>query len=347
VDGLLDACPTARSRAPNLTEGVHRRRRPARSVSATAGRRNLLGRITLVGVATATLTAVVLLPGHPPAAATGGPLFGVTIDGITHINAIAAAERALPGRATTRVYFDVSKPASFYRAVVSRLSPVTTIMGELLDSADATHISAAGYRARVESYLATLGPAVSIWEVGNEVNGNWTGPYSDGSAKLTEAYDDVAGAGGTAALTLYANEFAPDNCGDGYAELTPAQFSSQYVPEAVRNGLAYVFESYYPTQCKGVFPTSAQVATEMEQLHVLYPHALLGFGETGLPRPATRKTMVTAEHIMSWAYSLNPGLSYYVGGYFWWYARQDAFLGRKLLATQLAGAFEAEDAVLH
>ncbi len=60
-------------------------------------------------------------------------------------------------------------------------------MGELLDSSDEKKISIAAYNKRVESYLAAFGRDVDIWEIGNEVNGNWTGPHPDVSKKLTEA----------------------------------------------------------------------------------------------------------------------------------------------------------------
>ncbi|MGD0379718.1 MAG: hypothetical protein ABSC30_07010 [Acidimicrobiales bacterium] len=293
----------------------------------------------------AALTSLLILALSPTVASaqtSAGPLYGVTIDNIGQIKTIVSAESRLPNRPTTRVYFDVSEPASYYRVGVSDVASVSNVMGELLDSSDATRITTSAFQTRVESFLSTLGSAVTIWEVGNEVNGNWTGPYSDGSAKLTEAYADVAAQGATAALTLYANEFGPDNCGDGVSELTPAQYSEQYVPTSVRDGLAYVFESYYPTQCQNTYPSNTQVAAEMRELHALYPNALLGFGETGLPHPATRRTLATAERVMSWAYDLNPGLPYYVGGYFWWYARQDAFRHKKLLASQLAAAFRSE-----
>ena len=304
--------------------------------------RVITGRCPIV-LAAITFLLVFTLPPVPASAQTSaGPLYGVTIDSIGQIKTIVSGERRLPEQPTTRVYFNVSEPASYYRAAVSDLDSVSNVMGELLDSSDATHITASAFQTRVESYLSTLGSAVTIWEVGNEVNGNWTGPYGDGSAKLTEAYVDVAAHGATAALTLYANEFAPDNCGDGVSELTPVQYSEQYVPTSVRQGLAYVFESYYPTQCRNTYPTNAQVAAEMQQLHALYPNALLGFGETGLPHPATRRTLASAERVMSWAYGLNPGLPYYVGGYFWWYGRQDIFTHRKLLASHLAAAFRSE-----
>jgi hypothetical protein len=45
---------------------------------------------------------------------------------------------------------------------------------------------------------------------------------------------------------------------------------------------------------------------------------------------------------MAWGYGLDPRLSYYVGGYFWWYAYEDCFTGKRLLAASLADAFRAE-----
>lgn len=270
------------------------------------------------------------------------PLYGVTIDRITGITKVVAAEKSLPERPTTRLYFNVSEPASYYVSAVRLLHTVSRVMGELLDSSDATSISTSAFQSRVEDYLDTLESSVNLWEIGNEVNGNWTGPYATGAAKIDEAYGDVTEAGGEAALTLYANEYGPNHCGDGVSELTPVQYSEQYVPSAVRDGLTYVFESYYPTECGNTYPTDAQVATEMLALHSLYPNARLGFGEVGLPRPVTRRTLVAGEAVMRWAYGLDPGLPYYVGGYFWWYASEDAFEGKALLAGSLRSAFEAE-----
>lgn len=273
-------------------------------------------------------------------------MFGVTVDGVGSIEAVVSAEKELPERPTTRVYFDVSEPAGYYAAAVSDLDAVSGVMGELLDSSDATKISVSDYQARVEQYLTTLGSTVDIWEIGNEVNGNWTGSYSEGSAKVIEAYDDVAATGAATALTLYANEYGPDHCGDGRSELTPVRYSERYVPLAVRRGLSYVFESYYPTECQNTYPTDAQVAAEMRRLRALYPTARLGFGEVGLPRPARRATLDSAEKVMAWAYALDPKVPGYVGGYFWWYALEDAFTGKELLAPSLTAAFEDEAAAL-
>jgi len=76
--------------------------------------------------------------------------------------------------------------------------------------------------------------------------------------------------------------------------------------------------------------------------HTVYPSALLGFGEVGLPKPARPSTVAQAAQIMRWAYSLDPGLPYYIGGYFWWYGAEDALAPAAPLAAVLAEAFELE-----
>lgn len=276
----------------------------------------------------------------PPPSASA--LYGVTVDDISNLPAIISGMKALPEQPSAQIYFDVQEPASYYATAVSEIHAMGPVLGELLDSSDETSISTAAFQTRVESYLSTLGSNVDIYEVGDEVNGNWTGPYATVAAKLIEAYNDVAADGYKTALTLYANNFGPDNCGDGTSELTPVQFTQQYVPTTVADGLHYVFLSYYPTECDNEYPSSATVASYLEQLHALYPNALLGFGEVGLPNAVTSKTLATGEKVMSWAYSLNPGLSYYVGGYYWWYGYEDVFTGSKLLASSLNSAFEAE-----
>ncbi len=274
------------------------------------------------------------------------PLYGVTIDKITHLQDTVGSLAALPVRPTVRVYFNAREPPSYYAQALPQIDAVSAVMGELLDSSEEKAISTEAFQARIESYLRTLADEVDIWEIGDEVNGNWTGPYPLVAAKLAEAYDDVATTGAPSALTLYANNFGPDNCGDGSTELTPVQFAQQYIPSEVADGLDYVLLSYYPTECGGREPTSEEVAAYMRQLHALFPNAALGFGEVGLPRPARGTKIAKAQEIMTWAYSLDPGLPYYVGGYFWWYGVEDALRARAPLAGALREAFLDESAAL-
>ena len=316
-----------------------------------AGTRRLAAGLPILAALLAALgVSSFAAPPRPASAAAASPadtpLWGLTIDRIPRLKGLLGSIAALPSRPTARVYLDVHEPASYYAQPLTQIAGVSTVMGELLDSSDEKAISVAAFQERVESYIATLGRQVGIWEVGNEVNGNWTGNYSDVALKLTEAYEDVAAVNGRTALTLYANDFGPEHCGDGAAELTPLEFSQRYVPRQVADGLDYVLLSYYPTQCGGREPTAAELAGNLERLHAFYPNAALGFGEVGLPRPAGRATLLRARQIMQWAYSLNPGLPYYIGGYFWWYAVQDALRARAPLREALSSAFEEESAAL-
>jgi hypothetical protein len=297
-------------------------------------------RAALIAVA----CAFAAVPCGSAAGASAPPLFGVTVDRVAKVSRISEALAALPERPTTRVYFEPHQKASQYAPALAQIDRVSAVMGELLDSSDEKSLSVEAFQAHAQEYVSTLTGSVDIWEVGNEVNGNWTGPYETVAAKLTEAYRDVASAGGTTALTLYENSFGPEHCGDGESELTPTQFTQRWVPAEVADGFDYVLLSYYPTQCGGRMPGDAEVRSELERLHALYPNAQLGFGEVGLPRRASKRTAAEAEAIMRWAYSLDPGLSYYVGGYFWWYGWEDALKPRARLGAALAEAFSAEAA---
>lgn len=315
------------------------------------GGRRWLAPIVAVSAAVGTGAGTAALA-SPAGAQAKDPVYGVTIDQVTKISTVITNIEKLPYAPTVRVVFTWSgntpTAPSHYTTAVTDLDAHGTVMGELLDSSFEKKVTVKEYTTDVKNYLTKLGSKVGIWEIGNEVNGNWTGTYATVKAKLVEAYDDVHGAGDVSALTLYANEYAPHHCGDGTSELTPVQFSETYVPATVRDGISYVFESFYPTTCTGLttLPSSAAVATEMEQLHTLYPNAKVGFGELGLPKKVTKTTETRAKQIMAWGYDLNPGLSYYVGGYFWWYAYEDCFTGKKLLLNSLITAFTSEHTAL-
>jgi len=254
---------------------------------------------------------------------------------------MVAGLQNFPETPTTRIYFDVSEPAKYYTAAVSALRPVSYLMGELLDSSDETSIAVAAYNTRVNSYLAAFGNTVDLWEIGNEVNGNWLGKYSTVEAKLTVGYNDVAAAGKRSALTLYYNA----RCGDGSSELDPLAFSRSYVPAAVRSGLDYVLLSYYEDDCNGIRPSAATWTAYFQQLHALYPNARLGFSEIGLNDPATARTLSSAESLVRYYYGLKVNLPYFVGGSFWWYFAEDALpYPSKPLWTALQAGFQAQAA---
>jgi hypothetical protein len=266
-------------------------------------------------------------------------LYGVTADDVSALPALVASSRHLSHAPTTRLYLDVRQPPRAYAKAVKALHPVSYLMGELLDSSDETAISTPAYGRRVEAYLKAFGSQVDIWEIGNEVNGNWTGPYPVVAAKLETAYRLAAARHQRTALTLYYNV----GCGDGPAELDPLAFSRRYIHPFVRNGLSYVFLSYYEDQCGGARPSAATWTRYFTRLHALFPRARLGFGEVGLGAPATARTTSAAKALIRRYYGLPIRLPYYAGGYFWWYYAEDCLpYAKKPLWRALNAGFALE-----
>ncbi len=265
-------------------------------------------------------------------------VYGVTVDDIGNLGQVLTGLHRLPQRPTARVYFDVNEPARYYLQAVAAMHRVSYVMGELLDSSDEPRISAMAYARRVSSYISSLRAQVDVWEIGNEVNGNWTGPYPTVSAKLIEAYRAVSTAHRRSALTLYDNV----GCGDGSGELDPLSFSRRFVPAEVRRGLDLVLLSYYEDQCGGARPSPASWSRYFRALHTLYPRAHLGFGELGLRDPVTTQTQAYAIGLMRYYYGLRIGLPYYVGGYFWWHWAEDCLSNTSPLGAALRSAFAAE-----
>ncbi|HEX8762633.1 MAG TPA: DUF4082 domain-containing protein [Candidatus Saccharimonadales bacterium] len=247
------------------------------------------------------------------------PLYGMTVDDVSNVSYIVAAAKASPRMPITRIVFDENTQPSDYTSAVNGLQPYSYIMGELLDSYYLPQYSVQQYHDRTAQFLSAFGNSVDLWEIGNEVNGNWTGNYNDVGAKITDAYNQVSAAGKRSALTLYYDI----GCGNGPSELDPIAFSQQHVPASVRQGLNYIFLSYYEADCNNIRPSAETWTNYFNQLRQLYPNAKVGFGEVGLPNPATSTTLPKAQTMLNYYYGLKLGVPGYVGGYFWWYAYED------------------------
>ncbi|MEO8512755.1 MAG: hypothetical protein ABI543_04295 [Ignavibacteria bacterium] len=236
-------------------------------------------------------------------------MYGITIDGINNINSIFQTIAGHRCRMTTRIVFDEWIPASDYTAAVNKLDSVTIIMGELLDSYYVKDYSVAQYRSRTDEYMNTLGTKVDIWEIGNEANGEWLGPSDSVIAKINYAYQKTKALGYRSALTLYYNK----NCWER-PQNEMFRWVNEKIGSEMKNGLDYVFVSYYEDDCNNYQPNWQQV---FDSLHVIFPNSKLGIGECGTTI-ASRK-----EEYINRYYTMHITTPKYVGGYFWWYYRQD------------------------
>lgn len=103
----------------------------------------------------------------------------------------------------------------------------------------------------MENKKSTFGNTIDVWEVGNEVNGEWLGAAAGVSAKIAGAYDIVKAAGKTSALTLHFNEGA--DC-PTYPVNEMYSWVNTYVPDRMKQGVDYVLFSYYPENCPEIKP---------------------------------------------------------------------------------------------
>lgn len=246
-------------------------------------------------------------------------VWGVTIDDIDNVAAITTSLKNLAKKPTARVVFDEFMPATYYERAVKSFHEVSFVMGELLDSWYVSQYSVADYDKRTVEYLDRLFEHVDIWEIGNEINGEWlcdqkasrctSQQAQDVVKKMTGAYDRVKARGGKTALTLYYNK----GC---YSQSSHEMFTwtRANVPERMKSGLDYVFVSYYEDDCNGLQPNWENVFTELGQV---FPNSKLGFGECGTDMAARK-----AEYIDRY-YRMKLDAPRYVGGYFWWYFRRD------------------------
>ena len=270
-----------------------------------------------------------------------GPIFGDTLDsadsGITAVvTGSKYAQQTLGRKLTHRICFDPGEQPSAYTSTVNALHPYSYLMGQLVDSAEMKQYSVASMASRAAAYVKAFGSTLDIYEVGNEINGNWLG--SDAGQKAYAAYKQVTGAGLTTALTGY---YQPSSQDPGKWDMIP--WLTANIPADMKAGLHYVFVSYYQVDNGNHVISQAELNNIFGSLHSLFPQAKLGFGEIGLDDAVTRGTLAQAKTILSYYYGLQPtGMStdLYVRGCFWWYGQEDLFPTTKPLWPTFATAIE-------
>jgi len=258
-------------------------------------------------------------------------IYGVTVDDIAGLTNITAALAALPHKPTTRIVFDEAQNPAYYAQAVPAIHAVSNVMGEILDSEFVPNLTVAQYTARTTAYLDAFATNVDIWEVANEVNGEWLGATADVVAKMTGAFDLVKARGYATELTLY-------GCSDAAASNDMFTWVNANVPPRMRTGLDYVLVSYYEGDCGNLRTDWPDV---FARLHQLFPNSEIGFGEVGAVtsagNPITNPTV--AGPYLEKYYGMQITTPSYVGGYFWWYFAEDMSPKTKPLFAVLANAF--------
>jgi hypothetical protein len=262
------------------------------------------------------------------------PLYGVTLDDISNINGEVSSLQQLGVMPTARVVFDASEKPSYYASPLQKLHNVAYIMGQVSDSTDMKKYTPDSYASRAQSYFSALGNQVDVWEIGNEVNGNWLGTGM--MPKIEAAYDVVSANQGATAITFFyegeptdsKNCISKGNGGDDMfswitknfqLDLPVSQRSAE--SEKVRLNANYILISWYPQQCNNLKPDWTAVYNE---LAAIFPNSKLGFGEIGTANP--QKGSAYEKDLIQDFYPLARNISLpasYIGGYFWWYYAEE------------------------
>jgi hypothetical protein len=269
------------------------------------------------------------------------PIYGVTLDDVSNPSSTITSLSRLVRLPTARIVFDTGETPSYYAQPIQHFRPISYIMGELIDSSYMKHYkTVSAVQSWTNSYVNTLGSQVDIWEIGNEINGNWLSRQSNGAdvmLKIEAMFDIVYGRGGATALTFFyeGEPSDPNNCiatnyggNDMFTWITqqfqlnlpPAQRSAE--TEKIRLNVNYVLISWYPGQCPGENPNWPWV---FDQLANIFPNSKVGFGELGTANPEYGSSLELNEinQYYPMAKTVSGLPARYVGGYFWWYFAEE------------------------
>lgn len=245
-------------------------------------------------------------------------IWGVTLDDTAdaspaRLAAEATALSRLPERPLSRIVVDVGTTPGDYARALSRLGRVSDLMVELGDSSEVRHVAVPAYARFVSSFVHAYGRQVSLWEIGNEVNGEWVGSPAAEDARIAAAFETVEAAGGRTALTLYFNL----DCWTRRGNEMFRWLAAGNVAPAIRRKLDFVFISFYPGDCNDHWPSPGAWQDAFDRLHALFPRARLGFGESGTAKPTDLSPVGQVALLDRYAAVSIRGDSY-VGGFFWW-----------------------------
>jgi len=176
---------------------------------------------------------------------------------------------------------------------------------------------------RVAEYVDHF-PAITIWEIGNEVNGEWLGPQVREKLEYAASYVKTADPTDTTLLTFYWQMGTAGN-----QENSLFQWIDDNVTPALKGGVDVVSLSAWI----GDAPLGIAHDEVFERLHAIFPSAQVAMGELGYwsqgtskywwwrdtERPQTTVRSALARHM----YLANLGFDYAVGGVFWWFYYQE------------------------
>ena len=218
---------------------------------------------------------------------------------------------------------DLRMPGKSGHEATRQIRGVGYVFGQPLDSFYMRCFTPAEHLARFKDYVSTLSQVVDIWEVGNEINGEWlfgdtkdclpkaavsSTSQADVVTKMTEAYDYLKSQGKVTALTLYYN--TPDAKPAANEMFTWADAN---IPARMKTGIDYVLVSYYELDYGGYKPDWQSMVSRLAEM---FPYSRLGISEFGWSDKKPADSIV--KDVIQRYYAVHPNVKNWVGGGFYW-----------------------------
>ncbi|HOH92323.1 MAG TPA: hypothetical protein PK791_03050 [Anaerolineaceae bacterium] len=237
--------------------------------------------------------------------------FGLTIDDVWYDD--IALEDVLDGlknlevRPMVRIVMSSEIEPVDYINLFKSVAQYADIMASPVDSyVMNSYKDTESYLKRFTDSYESLAPYVSIWEVGNEINGTeWIKQSPELIVnKVSSVAKFLKSKGEKIALTLYCTD-SPHQDMITWAE--------KYIPEELANIVDYCLVSYYEDDNDGYLPDWESVFKELGDI---FPVSFLGIGECGNTAPdATQESKI---EMAKRYYQMPKPHERFVGGYFWW-----------------------------
>ena len=266
------------------------------------------------------------------------PLHGVTVADDhdirtnTYLNQVVTSLDNLSVTPTVRIVYTGGATASSYGPPTQQIKSNRYVMGTVVDSGSMACYTVEDHHLRWQDYISNLSDYVDVWEVGNEINGNWLfgdkGPGCNGTTqadvvtKMTDAYDQAKGNGKATALTLFFN--VDSTCAASDPQMI--DWANANVPDRMKTGLDYVLVSFYPQWCtSNPYAYTPDWNTVFSTLQSIFPNAKLGMGEIGWDSQLGRPSDNDLITIIQTDYRIHPTtVTNWVGGGFYWEFGLDA-----------------------
>jgi hypothetical protein len=271
--------------------------------------------------------------------------WGFTVDRLNNnvavLDSIADLTGNDAGRGVVRIVFDEGVAATEYDGIVTAAhSAGLRVMGEILDSFPMDQYTLAEFEARVREYVDHF-PSIEIWEIGNEVNGEWLGPQVAEKIAYAADYVKSVDPSDKTVLTFY---WQMGTAGG------PATTMFEWIRNNVTPSMKADIDTVSLSAWIGDAPLGVAHDEVYERLHALFPTQRIVMGELGYWSPATTKawwwrsqvdpTGTVRRALADQMYLANFAFPYADGGVFWW-NYNDEMSGRGALWQTVRNAYRS------